>query len=233
MVDCLVETDRGLIALEVTSVVNSEFRDLAAELTLLNGESEELVYEWSLTVPWSFKRPGRNVFRRRLISILKTVEMSSTAREFELFGGSLDTEGEANSPYIAEILQLKDMGFFRAHATFAELRRHGSIYIGLGGLMSPGNPASSLIERRDKKIKKLLAFPNADRHLFVWVHETEPAMLFRLLAMNGPTEAIELSGLDRIWIAPWQENTFAEELLSRTWMLTSGGNWQRAVIFES
>ena len=90
MVDCLVETDRGLIALEVTSVVNSEFRDLAAELTLLNGESEELVYEWSLTVPWSFKRPGRNVFRRRLISILKTVEMSSTAREFELFGGSLE-----------------------------------------------------------------------------------------------------------------------------------------------
>ena len=93
--------------------------------------------------------------------------------------------------------------------------------------MPPGDPLLEVAAVLDGNHRKLSAAPADERHLFIWVHETQLAMMSRLLLNIGPYDVVDLRGIDQVWIAPWQENIGVGMLLPRTWILREGSNWRR------
>lgn len=93
--------------------------------------------------------------------------------------------------------------------------------------MPPGDPLRAVTAALDSDLHKLAAALVDERYLFIWVHDTQLAMTARLLLDIGPHGAVDLQGVDQVWLAPWQENTGVGMLLPRTWILREGARWSR------
>lgn len=227
MVDFVGETLLGLVALEVTSTVDKHMRALADDVRPPTGLADHLQYEWRFTMPWGIGRPSKTKFWPELLAVVEQLEQGLDARDVDLFGGALGPQDEAVSPHAWAIRWLRGMGFVQGSAMRSEPGWRGGINVGFGGFMSNGDPIAAVTTALDSNHTKLLAAPADERHLFVWVHETHPAMTARLLLNLGPHRAIDLRGVDQVWIAPWQENTSVGLLLARTWTLRAGEEWRR------
>ena len=174
MVDFIGRTPLGLVALEVTSTVDHDLRNLSSDVR-----------------------------------------------------GAVGTEEEATSPRASSLRRLRVLGFVQGSAIRAELGRTGGIYVGFGGFMPSGDFVPAVAKAIADNHKKLVATPADERHLFVWVHETNLAMTMRLLSNVGPDESVGLQGVDQVWVAPWLDNTSADLLRVRTWTLRVGEEWRR------
>ena len=227
MVDFIGRTPLGLVALEVTSTVDHDLRNLSSDVRPPAGLAGHLQYEWQLTLPWSAARPSKSDFWPELLAIVERLEEGLESKSLELFGGAVGTEEEATSPRASSIRRLRVLGFVQGSAIRAELGRTGGIYVGFGGFMPSGDFVPAVAKAIADNHKKLVATPADERHLFVWVHETNLAMTMRLLSNVGPDESVGLQGVDQVWVAPWLDNTSADLLRVRTWTLRVGEEWRR------
>ncbi|MGB8195929.1 MAG: hypothetical protein WCF25_02845 [Acidimicrobiales bacterium] len=226
MVDFMGQTSIGSVALEVTSTVDQHMFSLSRDVQPSVGFADHLRYEWSLRMPWSISRPSKN-FLPNLLATLEELEPSLSAEHLDLFGDALGREEEAASPHAWAIRRLQGLGFADGSARRAEAGWPGGIHIGFGGFMPSGDPILAVTEALESNCDKLLKTPAQERHLFVWVHETNLAMTIRLLLNLGPNEAIDLCGIDQVWVAPWQENTAIAFPLARTWVQHAKGAWHQ------
>lgn len=179
-------------------------------------------------MPWGAGRPSKRGFWPTLLHALEDLEEELDSRNLELFGGTIGPEEENSSTHVAAIRLLRGMGFIQGSAMRAEARSCGGINVGFGGFMAPGDPLRAVTAALDGNLRKLVAAPADKRHLFIWVHDTQLAMTARLLLDIGPHSAVDLKGIDRVWLAPWQESTGVGMLLPRTWILREGATWSRA-----
>jgi len=227
MVDFIGRTPLGLVALEVTSTVDQDSLGLSSDLRPPEGLAGHLQYEWQLTFPWGAARPSKSDFWSDLLAILEQLEEGLDSNSLELFGGAVGTEEEASSPHASPIRRLRALGFKQGSAIRVEIGRAGGICVGFNGFMKSGDFTPAVAKAIVDNLKKLVATPADERHLFVWVHETNLAMTNRLLLNVGPDESVDLQGLDQVWVAPWLENTSADLVRVRTWTLRAGEEWRR------
>ncbi len=228
MVDFIGQTQVGQIALEVTSTVDGHTLALTDDLRPPEGLADHLQYEWRFTVPWGAGRPSKRGFWPALLHALEDLEKELDSRNLELFGGTIGPEEESLSPHVVAIRLLRGVGFIQGSAVRAEASSCGAISVGFGGFMAPGDPLRAVRAALDGNRRKLVAVPADERHLFIWVHDTQLAMTDRLLLDIGPHDSMELQGVDQVWLAPWQENTGVGMLLPRTWVLREGAKWNQA-----
>jgi hypothetical protein len=226
MVDFMGQTHIGSVALEVTSTVDQQMYSLSKDVRPPVGLADHLRYEWSLRMPWSVARPNKK-FWPNLLATIEELEPALSIKNVDLFGGELGREEEAASPHACAIRRLQDLGFVDGSARLVEAGWPGGIHIGFGGFMPSGDPILAITDALESNCDKLLKTPAKERHLFVWVHETNLTMTMRLLLNFGPHEAIDLRGIDQVWIAPWQENTEVAFPLARTWVLRAEGAWHQ------
>ena len=232
MVDFIGQTPAGRIAPEVTSTVDGHTLVLTQDLRPPKGLADQLRYEWRFTVTWGAGRPNKRAFWPVLLRTLEDLEGELDSRDLQLFGGSIGHGEENSSPHVAAIRLLRGTGFIQGSAMRAEASGCGGIRVGFGGFMAPGDPLRAVTAALDGNLRKLHAAPADERHLFIWVHDTQLAMTARLLLDIGPHAAVDLQGVDQVWLAPWQESTGVGMLLPRTWILREGIGWRR-VQFEA
>lgn len=227
MVDFVGQAAIGQVALEVTSAVDAQTLALANDLRPPEGFADHLRYEWRFTMPWGAPRPVKRGFWTDLLREVEGLEEVLGTREVELFGGAIGLEEESASSHSSTIRLLRGMGLIQGSALQAEKGRCGGIYIGFGGFMSPGDPLRAVVVAVGDNHQKLCAAGAAERHLFIWVHDTELAMTSRLILDINPSDAVDLRGIDQVWLAPWQENVGVGMLLARTWTFREGNGWRR------
>lgn len=226
-VDFLGETAKGVIALEITSIVDSHLGDLKQDFAAPDWVSGRLGCRWNFTTNWGVPRPSKS-FWRDLCKILEPMEPRVLDGELTIFGGELGDEDEALSCFAAEIIQLKNLGLRSGWAARDGLSQRGSVYIGFGGFLVSGDPSREVQRHIGENFEKLLAVTAEERHLFLWVHDSQVAMVSRLVCDIVPIVVPDFRGLDQIWLSVWQGNTGLGAFLNRTWATRPNQPWSLA-----
>ena len=226
-VDFLGETSNGVIALEITSIVDRHLGDLKEDFTTPEWVGERLGCTWSFTTNWGAPRPSKS-FWSNLCKILEPMEFSVLDGEHMIFGGEVGYEDEALIGFATDITRLRNLGLQTGWVAKNGLSQRGSVSIGFGGFLASGDPSREVQRHIGENLEKLLAVPAEERHLFLWVHDSQVAMVSRLVCDINPAVVPDFRGLDQIWLSLWQGNAGLGTFLNRTWTTRPNQLWRLA-----
>jgi len=216
----------GTIALEVTATTVNNVASTWDAIHKESWSSDVLTSNWSVFI----RAPDRSSFPIRINGLAEKVAPHLTALEcagVDTFGPNDGLHGSDEE--MAATRHLYELGVVQGCVLAAPCPGEpAEIAIGTVGAFSGPwvDLVNRAVEREVEANKEKLANASADeRHLFVWVDQTDPNCQAGIIL--GPTPATSPcipNGIDAVWIAPWLPGPTVPT--STLWRVEAGTYWE-------
>lgn len=217
---------RGTIALEITTSVFSEFAAFWRGLANTTFDTEALQNSWSISVtPPSegSNTPSVKRIRNELLSLLIRVEAHLPLGVIDVMWAD---DAFHDTDAIGAIHGLRSLGVTTANP----LPRFGSdrrqVAIGTSGFRRHTSMTQVIEERVRDNSAKLARAKAAEKHLFVWITDSDIGNSVTMALDQLPDEGPEsMDGIDVVWMGLWSPGFSSESWAQRLWSFSLVQGW--------
>jgi hypothetical protein len=222
------------IALEVTAAKDELVLAAVATAFGRDWDAGDLSNDWHISLAQAGN--GRSVHvqtvMRRLPPLLGALEVLGVADSLEVSEWPPEMfRMDGNKHLVETIVKLARLGVL-AVRPFGPAQQSGHarlIPTFRGGFSSNVDQVNTLVTREaEANLKKLLLSSADERHLFIWIHASEPEAEFGVFQGQPPTRSVELpAGIDAVWIGAHGFIEVGEVGVTQLWRVKADAGWER------